>query len=261
LILRCKQSTTKQIVMQLHRYYYIAFLLFGLITFQNNFGQTKAEEDEMLLLVNNLRSENGLPALRLNQNLNKAAFDHSKDMADNNYFDHAGLNGSNFGQRAKNAGYTGFAYGENIAAGKSTVVATFDQWKNSPDHRNNILNKNINEMGIGHASKVGSAYTHYWTQIFGKATGTLSTPDFVELETNVLNVYPNPAQDLVYVDFHNTTQEPIKISIANITGQVVYQSDSNYTSNDLLTINIGNLSNGIYLLKTQDGMSHKIVKQ
>jgi uncharacterized protein YkwD len=158
LILRCKQINQKQIIMQLQRYFYIAFLLFALITFQNNYGQTKAEEDEMLLLVNNLRSENGLPALRLNQNLNKAAFDHSKDMADNNYFSHAGLNGSNFGQRAKNAGYTGFAYGENIAAGSSTAAATFNQWKNSPDHRSNILNVNINEMGIGHASKVGSTY-------------------------------------------------------------------------------------------------------
>jgi hypothetical protein len=247
--------------MQLHRYYYIAFLLFSLITFQNNYGQTKAEEDEMLLLVNNLRSENGLPPLRLNQNLNKAAFDHSKDMADNNYFDHTGLNGSNFGQRTKNAGYTGFAYGENIAAGISTAAGTFDQWKNSPGHRSNILNKNVNEMGIGHASKVGSTYTHYWTQIFGKGTGTLSNPDSVELETNVLNVYPNPAQDLIYVDFNNKTQEPIKISIANITGQVVYQSDANYTNNDFLTINIANLSNGVYLLKTQNGISHKIVKQ
>jgi Cysteine-rich secretory protein family/Secretion system C-terminal sorting domain len=260
LILRCKQINKKQIIMQLHRYYYIAFLLFALITFQNNYGQTKAEEDEMLQLVNNLRSENGLPALRLNQNLNKAAFDHSKDMADNNYFDHDGLNGSTFGQRARNAGYTGFAYGENIAAGSSTTTAAFTQWKNSPDHLSNILNRNINEMGIGHATKVGSRFTHYWTQVFGKGSITLSTPT-INLETNGFSVYPNPAHDLIYVDFDNKIQEPIKISIANITGQVVYQSDSNYTGNNLLTINIANLSNGVYLLKTQNGMSHKIVKQ
>jgi Secretion system C-terminal sorting domain len=74
-------------------------------------------------------------------------------------------------------------------------------------------------------------------------------------------VFPNPTKDLIYLDFHNKIQEPIKISITNITGQVVYQSDSNYTVNDLLTINIANLSNGVYLLKTQNGMSHKIVKQ
>jgi Cysteine-rich secretory protein family/Secretion system C-terminal sorting domain len=247
--------------MQIHRYYHIAFLLFGLITFQNNYGQTKAEEDEMLLLVNNLRSENGLAPLRINQNLNKASFDHSKDMADNNYFDHTGLNGSTFGQRSKNAGYTGFAYGENIAAGSSTVSGTFDQWKNSPGHRGNILNANSNEMGIGHASKVGSTYVHYWTQIFGKGSTTLSTPNPVALDTTALRVYPNPAQDIIYVDLNTKIQEPIKISIINITGQVVYQNDSNYNGNDLLTINIANLSNGIYLLKTQNGIVHKIVKQ
>jgi hypothetical protein len=261
LILRCKQINQKQIVMKLHRYYYIAFLLFSLITFQNNYGQTKSEEDEMLLLVNNLRSENGLPPLRLNQNLNKAAFDHSKDMANNNYFSHAGLNGSNFGQRAKNAGYIGFAYGENIAAGTSTAATTFDIWKNSPDHRSNILSSNTNEMGIGHDSKVGSKYTNYWTQIFGKGSEVLSNPDFIEQEKNAFSMYPNPTKDFIYLDFHNIIQKPTKISIANISGQVVYQSDANYTGNNLLTINIARLSNGIYLLKTPDGISHKIVKQ
>ncbi len=247
--------------MRVYFSYCIAFLLFSLTTFQKSYGQNNAEEIEMLRLVNNLRSENGLPPLRLNPNLNKACFNHSKDMADNNYFSHAGLNGSTFSQRAINAGYTGSPLGENIAAGGSTAAATFDQWKNSPGHRSNILNTNANEMGIGHASRVGSTYTHYWTQIFGRGSGVLSTPISSDLEANGLSVYPNPAQDIVYLDFHNKMQEPMEISIATITGQVVYQREIKYTGNDLLTINIADLSNGIYVLKTQNGIAHKIVKQ
>jgi hypothetical protein len=247
--------------MRIYRTYCIAFLLFSLLTFQKNYGQNNAEENEMLRLVNNLRSENGVSPLRLNQNLNKAAFNHSKDMADNNYFSHVGLNGSSFSQRAISAGYTGSPLGENIAAGSSTVQGTFDQWKNSPNHRSNILNPNTNEMGIGHASKTGSTYTHYWTQVFGRGSGVLSTPTAVDLEANGFSVYPNPARDLIYLDFNNKIQEPVEISITTITGQVVYQRAINYTGNDLLSINIADLSNGIYLLKTQNGISRKIVKQ
>jgi Cysteine-rich secretory protein family/Secretion system C-terminal sorting domain len=247
--------------MRVNHSYCIAFLLFALMTFQNTYGQNNVDENEMLRLVNNLRSENGIPPVRLNPNLNKAAFNHSKDMADNNYFSHVGLNGSSFSQRAVNAGYTGSPLGENIAAGSSTAAATFDQWKNSPDHRSNILNRNANEMGIGHGTKTGSRFTHYWTQIFGRGSGVLSAPTSIDLEANGFSVYPNPAHDLIYLDFNNKIQESMEISIATITGQVVYQRDIKYTGNDLLTIDIAGLSNGIYILKTQNGVSKKIVKQ
>jgi hypothetical protein len=253
-----KQTKKKQI-MKRFNLSCIALLLFSLLAFQSNYAQNSAENQEMLRLVNALRSQNGLPALRLNTNLNKAAFDHSKDMADNNYFSHEGLNGSSFSQRARNAGYTGSPLGENIAAGSATAQGTFDQWKNSPDHRSNMLNRNANEMGIGHGIKAGSRFTHYWTQIVGRGS-SLATPESIEIETNALSVYPNPAHDLIYLDFNNKIQEPIKVSIATITGQVVYQKEINYTGNDL-AINIADLSSGIYLLKTQNGIAHKIVKQ
>jgi uncharacterized protein YkwD len=236
-------------------------LLLALLAFQNNYGQFTAEEQEMLRLVNNFRVENGLSTVRLNQNLNKAAFNHSKDMADNNYFDHVGLNGSTFSQRLKNAGYVGSPHSENIAAGNAAVLATFNQWKNSTTgHRENILNKNSNEMGIGHATKSGSEFTHYWTQVFGKGSAVLSTSQSV-IDDNVgLKVYPNPAQDMIYLDFNKKIQVSLSITITNITGQIVYQKNVDY-SNDVFSINISNLSNGIYLLKTQNGISHKIVKQ
>jgi hypothetical protein len=237
------------------------FFLYALIAFQISYGQFTAEEQEMLRLVNNFRVENGLSTVRLNQNLNKAAFNHSKDMADNNYFDHVGLNGSTFSQRLKNAGYVGSPHSENIAAGNAAVLATFNQWKNSTTgHRENILNKNSNEMGIGHATKSGSEFTHYWTQVFGKGSAVLSTSQPISDENVGLKVYPNPAQDMIYFDFNKKIQEPVSITITTITGQIVYQKNIDY-SNNVFGINIANLSNGIYLLKTQNGISHKIVKQ
>ncbi len=121
---------------------------------------TTNEAEQMLALVNEFRKESGVPPVVLNTALNTAAFKHSKDMNDNGYFSHTGQNGSSFGERVKNEKYSGFAFGENIAISE-TAKQTFNLWKESPGHKRNILNPNVNEMGIGKSGR-------YWTQIFGK---------------------------------------------------------------------------------------------
>ena len=80
----------------------------------------------------------------------------------NDYFSHTGLNGSNFSQRAKDAGYTGGPRGENIALGQRSVETVHNAWMNSDGHRRNILSSDITEMGLGHNGR-------YWTQIFGRS--------------------------------------------------------------------------------------------
>jgi uncharacterized protein YkwD len=58
-----------------------------------------------------------VPVLTWNEKLSKAAYLHSKDMADNNYFNHNNLQGLTPGQRITAAGYNWSTYGENIANG------------------------------------------------------------------------------------------------------------------------------------------------
>ncbi len=118
------------------------------------------EAQQILALVNQFRKESGVDPVVLNSALNTAAFKHSKDMNDNGYFSHTGQNGSTFGERTKKENYSGFAFGENIAI-SDTARQTFNLWKESPGHRRNMLNPNVNEMGIGKSGR-------YWTQIFGK---------------------------------------------------------------------------------------------
>jgi len=55
------------------------------------------------------------------------------------------------------------AMGENIARGQRTPQAVMTSWMNSEGHRNNILNPDYTEMGIGFHS-----YT--WVQKFGNAS-------------------------------------------------------------------------------------------
>lgn len=98
--------------------------------------------------------------LAWNDLLGKAAYDHSKDMQENSYFDHKGQNGSTAGSRIKLAGYQWTAAGENIAWGQTTEQHVFNSWINSSGHCKNIMSKHFKEMGIGRSG-------NYWTQTFG----------------------------------------------------------------------------------------------
>ncbi len=128
-----------------------------------------SEEAQFLLLINQHRQNNGLAPLQLSDTLNKAAAWKSKDMADNNYFDHKDLPiNREWYERVRNCGYTYAVWiGENIAAGNSTAQATFNQWLNSPDHNANMLNANYAAIGIGRAYNASSTYRWYWTTDFG----------------------------------------------------------------------------------------------
>ncbi|MEW8228759.1 MAG: CAP domain-containing protein [Candidatus Thiodiazotropha endolucinida] len=72
-------------------------------------------------LVNQQRSINNLPHLIQNEQLHASALGHSQSMADNNFFSHttlAGSNGTTFVDRIREAGHIGWTYGgENIAGG------------------------------------------------------------------------------------------------------------------------------------------------
>ncbi len=99
-------------------------------------------------------------ALTWNDQLGKAAYDHSLDMKNNGYFSHTGLNGSNPGQRIKAAGYNWTTYGENIANGYTTEQVVVNGWLKSEGHCKNIMGKNFKHMGVGRSG-------NYWTQVLG----------------------------------------------------------------------------------------------
>ena len=136
-----------------------------------------ARELEVLELVNQARATGGdcgsqgsFPAsgaLALEGSLMCAARVHSKDMADNNYFDHDNLQGNGPGWRMGQAGYAGNGWGENIAAGYGDPQAVVDGWLDSDGHCANMLNPSFSKIGIGYAFQSSSDYGNYWTQTFG----------------------------------------------------------------------------------------------
>jgi len=123
-------------------------------------------EREVFLLVNEERKKAGLPGLVFDEELSVVAEEKSRDMAENDYFDHQS---PTYGSPFEMMEFFGIKYrtaGENIAAGYQTPENVVKAWMNSPGHRANILNKNFKQIGIGYVKVPGSEYVTYWTQMF-----------------------------------------------------------------------------------------------
>ena len=109
----------------------------------------------LLCLHNQIRVQAGLPTLKDNAKLRKAAVGHSNDMVNDGFFDHTSPNGDTFVDRIIGAGYAkrndGWTIGENLAWGTgelSTPQAIMDAWMNSAGHKANIVKKSYKEVGI-----------------------------------------------------------------------------------------------------------------
>lgn len=108
-------------------------------------------------------------ALRWSDALASAAYLHSKDMADKNYFSHDSQDGRSFSQRITAAGYNWSTVGENIAAGQGTLAAVIDGWMASDGHCANIMSPAFHDIGLGCARNANSQYGIYWTMDLGTA--------------------------------------------------------------------------------------------
>ncbi|MBU3147006.1 CAP domain-containing protein, partial [Clostridium sp. CF012] len=119
-------------------------------------------EKEVVTLVNQERSKQGLAPLTDNVKLSNVARTKSEDMIAKNYFDHTSPTyGSPF-DMMKQFGITYKAAGENIAMGQQTASSVMTSWMNSPGHKANILSKNFTDIGVGVAKDKSGAI--YWTQ-------------------------------------------------------------------------------------------------
>lgn len=105
--------------------------------------------------------------LAWNAVLGGVAQEHSREMANNNYFDHKDRDGRTPGDRAELAGYSGQQVGENIAAGQDTVQKVVAGWLASPGHCANLMNPQYRELGAAYAVDPKSSAGIYWTAMFG----------------------------------------------------------------------------------------------
>jgi uncharacterized protein YkwD len=99
--------------------------------------------------------------------LERAATEHSRDMANHNYMDHTGRDGSTPGDRVTRSGYKWRAVGENLASGIVTPEEVVRGWVGSPHHCENLMTPEFTQMSVAYAVSSTSSAGIYWTQLFG----------------------------------------------------------------------------------------------
>ncbi|MDB6090573.1 MAG: hypothetical protein JWN85_3357 [Gammaproteobacteria bacterium] len=105
--------------------------------------------------------------LSLTAPLERAALEHSKDMAMNSYMDHTGRDRSSPADRITRAGYKWRMVGENLASGIMTPEEAVAGWLHSPHHCANLMTPGFTEMGVAFAVNAATDAGVYWTQTFG----------------------------------------------------------------------------------------------
>ena len=118
-------------------------------------------EQEVIRLVNEIRTENGLKTLTYDWELSRVARYKSQDMKDNSYFSHTSPTYGTPFQMIKNFGISYRSAGENIAKGYAAPQTVVNAWMNSSGHRANILNAFYTHIGVGYVAE-----GNYWTQMF-----------------------------------------------------------------------------------------------
>ncbi len=127
--------------------------------------------ERVLKHVNLQRAMNGERPLTLNARLSEAAQKHAEDMARNDFVEHRSPDGRGLQDRLASSGYPWRVIAENLAAGFASPETTVESWMTSPGHRDNMLNREYMEAGVGYATPPADGkkprYSHYWVVVFG----------------------------------------------------------------------------------------------
>jgi uncharacterized protein YkwD len=144
---------------------------------KGNDNALKALESDVVARINAQRGERGLRPLRVSRGLTAAAAYHSREMGVRGFFEHESTNGAPFWKRIERfypMGRGAWSVGENIfyEQPNTTAASTVGEWMGSPPHRQNILDPEWREIGIG-AVHLASARGTY-----GGHSVTIVTADF-----------------------------------------------------------------------------------
>ena len=186
--------------------FYIVFLLFfgtGLRLankyIPNILGvATNISVTDLLSLTNQKRTEAGLPALSLNNQLSQAAALKATDMFKDNYWAHFGPNGRSPWDFIIGSGYQYTFAGENLAKDFSDSQGVVSTWMSSPTHKANILKPEYKDIGFAVVNgSLNGQETTLVVQIFGSSpqSSTLAQntqPEAFQTTEETPTVIPTP---------------------------------------------------------------------
>lgn len=133
--------------------------------------------EQLMALANRSRAEAGVSALKWDEGLAAAARDHTLRMAAEGPIAHRYGGEDDLSTRAGKAGAKFDLIEENVAVGPSPAEI-HEQWMHSPGHRANLLNGDVNRVGIAVVSVRGVLYA---TADYARGVEKL-TPEQVEAQ-------------------------------------------------------------------------------
>ena len=124
--------------------------------------------DEVLQLINQMRTENGLPPYTSNDALESAAQVHALDSAERENLTHTGSDGSSPSTRVQRAGYKAVGVSEITVTGNSPQWAVnwwMDETPPDDPHRSAILSTDYTDIGL---AVVRAGDTHYFIAVIAQ---------------------------------------------------------------------------------------------
>jgi photosystem II stability/assembly factor-like uncharacterized protein len=151
----------------------------------------------------------------------------------------------NKGLNYKNVGHFAIS-GKNLLAGAYGALYSLNSADSTWSVYQNLTDNSLQINGL--AVDNGKMYV-------GSTYGSLYTLDILTSENSVkqpiqdLSIHPNPFDGVLYIDLKEISDSS-EIIIINLQGQEVFHTKSNFSKS--MTLNLENLSNGVYWLKIQN---------
>jgi uncharacterized protein YkwD len=115
-------------------------------------------------MISGYRQNNGRGPLTIDPVLTQIAKAHATEMAHKTKVGHD-VGSGNLDVRARKAGYAYARIAENVAGGYQTLAEAFSGWRDSPDHKKNMLMPQATRMGIAVAQAPGYKYKVFWAMV------------------------------------------------------------------------------------------------
>ncbi|MFC4320304.1 CAP domain-containing protein [Litchfieldia salsa] len=109
----------------------------------------KGNAAQILDITNVIRLRHGLEIVKWDESTSTVAYNHSKDMNQNEYFSHTSPTFGGLADRLAKGEIIYQLAGENIAAMYVDGIAAVEGWLNSEGHRETLLNEEFTHLGVG----------------------------------------------------------------------------------------------------------------
>lgn len=156
----------------IQRFLYMIFLG-GILLSVGETAVSQAPTSEVIRLVNEVRTRQGLAPYTYNAQLAQAAQMQANYMAINNIYSHTGTGGTTPQDRANSVGYQGYVV-ENIVGGwQMTPAKGVIWWENSPIHYQGMTSTRHTQIGAGYATGHDQ---HFYVIVMGRPSNAPIAP-------------------------------------------------------------------------------------